>query len=86
MVPEGTTEVRKTALIKGFTCSLRMEMTCFVVPNWEAALQSHGTTPENSRGEISARGARHEPNCHGGPAHGRTYGTSNFYLMKNCEK
>lgn len=43
MVPEGTTEVRKTSLIKGFTCSLRMEMTCFVVPNWEAALQSHGT-------------------------------------------
>lgn len=43
MVPEGTTEVRKTSLIKGFTCSLGMEMTCFVVPNWEAALQGHGT-------------------------------------------
>lgn len=43
VVPEGTTKVRKTPLIKGFACSLRMEITCFVVPNWMAALQSHST-------------------------------------------
>lgn len=43
MVPEGTTKVRKTPLIKGFTCSLRMEIICFVVPNWVADLQSHST-------------------------------------------
>lgn len=43
MIPEGTTEVRKTPLIKGFTRSLRTEMTRFVVPNWVAALQGHST-------------------------------------------
>lgn len=71
MVPEGTTEVRKTPLIKGFTCSLRMEMTCFIVPNWEAALQSHGTD-SRVHAEISVRRAHHRPDCHGGPVNSST--------------
>lgn len=41
MVPAETTEVRKSPLIRRFTCRLRIQITCFVVPNWVAALQSH---------------------------------------------
>lgn len=62
VVPEGTTEVRKTPLIKGFTCSLRIEITCFVVPNWVAALQSHSTYFWMYR-KISTCKTQHKPNC-----------------------
>lgn len=43
-----------------------MEITCFVVPNWVAALQSHSTCSW-MYSEISTCKTQHNPNCCGSP-------------------
>lgn len=65
-----------------------MEIICFVVPNWVAALQSH-STHSWTYSEISMREAQHKPNCCGSPIAEYTAVSKKhliFFLIKNRKK